>query len=100
MVILCGVKRFQYSNLRDNRSLEDPGSVELRDIRLGDALLLRTRREDRRAVLRADVRPLVIALGRVMGHREEELEEFSVGNHPRIERDLDGLGMAGIASAH
>src|SRR5439155_11706513 len=64
-----------------------------------DLRLLRRVREDRRAVLVADVRPLPVQLGRVV-EVPEELEQITVGDLLVVEDDLDGLGVTRRVTAH
>src|SRR5579875_4159520 len=73
--------------------------IELRDIGLGDARLLVAGREDRRAILRADIGTLLVELGRIMGDRKIYLQNLAVANAPRIKGDLHRFGMAGLAGA-
>ena len=75
-------------------------AVKLRDVGLGDLRLLVVLREDFAAVLRAVVGALVVQLGRVVRHREIDLQDFSVGDLLRVERDLHRLGVAGARRAH
>ncbi len=49
--------------------------------------------------MRARVGSLVVQLGRVMRHREINLQDGAVGNLLRIERHLHRLGVAGAAGA-
>src|SRR5262245_60573922 len=66
LVILLGpVERLQRLQLRRDLALEDALLVELTDVGLGEAPLLRIGEEDRRAVLASDVGPLPVDLRRV-----------------------------------
>ena len=55
-------------------------------------------KENGRAILRPDIRPLAIHLRRVV-ILEEDLQQVFVGNLGRIVRDLDCLGMTGRVRA-
>src|SRR5271170_7196399 len=72
----------------DDRGVERMRLVELGDIGLGDLCLLRAGREDRRAILRAGVRPLAVELGRVMRDREIDLQDAAVADAAGIKGDL------------
>src|SRR5581483_10520190 len=72
--------------------------LQVRPRREGLLLLLGRVEEHRRAVLAADVRPLAVALGRVV-RAPEEVEQLLVRDVRRIELDLDRLGMAGRVGA-
>ena len=78
MVILGRVEGPIGLDLRDDRRVEDACLIELSDIALGDPRLLRIRREDRRSILGADIGPLAIELGRIMGDREINLQDAAV----------------------
>src|SRR6185312_17193684 len=56
--------------------------------------------KDRRAITRADIGALAIDLGRIMRHREIDLQDAAIGDAMRIEGDLHGFGMAGLLAAH
>jgi hypothetical protein len=100
LVVLLGhVERRQRLQRRHDRPGEDAGPVDLVDVRLGDPLLVGVGVEDRRAVLRPDIRALAVQGGRVVGHREEQLQDLAVADRARVESDLDGLGVAGPAGA-
>src|SRR3712207_8426503 len=66
------VERLQRLQTGDDLPVEDAGPVELVDVRFGDALLVGVGVEDRRAVLRPDVRPLPVQRGRVVRHRDRK----------------------------
>src|SRR5436305_13745800 len=63
------------------------------------AVLLVALREDRRAILGADVIALAIELRRVVG-REEDIQQIVVAELLRIEGDPDRFGVAGVAAAY
>src|SRR5205085_5934067 len=101
LVVRLGlVEALERRDLRDDRAIEHLRRVELRDVRGGDALLVLIRVEDRGAVLPADVGALAVFRGRIVGDREEHLEESPVAELVRVVPDLHGLGMAGPAGAH
>ena len=54
-------------------------------------------REDRRAVLRADVVALTVERGRVVQLEEPLLEQVFVAEHRRVERHADRLGVTRLA---
>src|SRR5579884_521445 len=84
MVRLGGVEALERHNLSDDRMPEDMRAVELGDVGFGDALLVVVCIEDRRAVLRAPVRPLAVLLGRIMRHGKEDLEQLAVADLRRV----------------
>src|SRR5437016_415978 len=55
--------------------------------------------ENGRAILCASVASLAIDRGRVV-KGEEQLQDLAIGNHGRVEGDLDHLDMPGVAGAH
>lgn len=100
MMLLGRIERLQGHNLRDDRPTEDLRISQLLDVRFGDTFLLGVRVEDRRAVLRPNIRTLPVELCRIVGDLEEHLQQLSVRNLPRIVGDLDRLSMAGPSRAH
>src|SRR5690606_23801250 len=78
---------------------EDAGLVQLRQVGAGHLVLALVQGEDRRAVLAADVIALAVLLGRVVRHRQEDLQQLPVADLPGPVTDADGLGMAGTAGA-
>jgi len=70
MIVLGRVELPIRLDLRDDRSIEEARLVELRNIGLGNPGLLRIRRKDCRAILRANIRTLAIELGRIMGDQK------------------------------
>src|SRR6185312_5815209 len=74
-------------DLGDDLARPEPGGLDVRDRVLGDALLLRTRIEDRRAVARAEVVALAVARRRVV-NLEEELQQLPIARLRGIEDDL------------
>jgi hypothetical protein len=71
MVILGRIEVPAGLDLGDDRSIERVRLVEPGDIGLGNARLLRIGREDRRAILGSDIRPLAVERGRIMGDRKK-----------------------------
>ena len=94
---MIGLRRkepLQRADLGHDRLLVDFGGVELGDIGLRDLLLLVVGGEDRRAVLRAAVRPLPVQLRRVVHDREEDLQDLAVADLRRVVFDLDRFRVA------
>src|SRR4051794_3206360 len=81
IVLVVGLG-FMESVERRELSGQDSGKrlrlIKLIDVRVRDALLLISRIENRRTILRAGVRPLPIYLGRIVGHGKENFEQLSV----------------------
>ena len=75
--------------------LKAPGSRELRDVGGGDRLLAFVGGKNDRTVLRPDVRSLSALLRRVVRHREENLQQLTVGDLRRVIGDLHRLGVSG-----
>ena len=67
MIFLGRVEVSAGLDLGRDRCIENMRLVELGDVGLGNARLLRIGREDGRAILRPDIRPLVVELGWIMG---------------------------------
>src|SRR5690242_9110421 len=97
VVVLGAVERRCRRDLGDDRAVE----AGLHAVaHLGrDAGLLGVVEEDRRAVLRADVRSLAVELRGIV-QREELLDELLVGDLGRIEVDLHDLGVPRAPRAH
>jgi hypothetical protein len=89
MVVLGRIKACQLSELGDNRAVEHVSLIELRDIRLGNALLSFVSIENCRAVLCPDIRSLAVELGRVVRDGEIDTQNLSILNLARIDFDLD-----------
>src|SRR5260370_17474325 len=100
MVALSRVEGLEGLDFRDDGPGVDLGGVELRDVGLSDALLLRAGVEDGRAVLRAGVRTLAVPLRGIVRDGEKNHQELAVGELGRIIGDADGFGVAGDAHAH
>ena len=86
------IEHIQWLHLRHDRSTENLRLIQLIDICLSNPLLIGAVEKDCRAVLRPDIRPLPIQLGRVVGDREKDLQNLSVRNLPGIETNLDSFG--------
>src|SRR3954454_20176474 len=71
--------------------------VDVADRLLGDTTLLRVGDKDGRAVARSDVVSLPVPGRRIMD-LEEELQQLPVGEHVRVEHDLDGLRVAAMVA--
>ena len=94
VVVLGAVEGFERDDLRDDAVLPGVGGVELRDVGLGDALLVVVGVEDGGAVGGAGVRALAVERGGVVDG-EEDAEELAVGEARGIVDDLDGFGVVG-----
>ena len=73
--------------------------VELREVGFGDTRLFGRGRKNRRAVLRADVRPLPIELGGIVRDGEVNLQDLAIRDLARVEGDLYRFGVAGRSGA-
>ena len=80
VVGLGRIERLQRHDRRHDRPREDLRVSQLLDVRRRDLLLLVVDVEDRRAILRAVVRPLPIQLRRVVRDGEEDLQQLAVGD--------------------
>ncbi len=74
VISLRRIERLQRHYLGHDRAGKRFGLVELRNVRLGNALLIIVAVEDGRAILRAFVRTLTIQLRRIKGYGEEHLQ--------------------------
>src|SRR5476651_1239683 len=75
----------------------EPRGVDVGDGIDRDALLFVTGEEDRRPVARPDVVALPVARARIVD-LEEKLEDFPEARDPRIENDLDRLGVRAVVT--
>ena len=66
MVALGRIEARQRRDLRHDWRAEHAGGIELMDVGVGNLRLRRVRREQLRAVLRADIGALTVELGRVV----------------------------------
>ena len=80
MIGLCRIKHLERLNSSHNTPLENCRLVELIDISLGDALLLRAGEENNRTILRPCIGTLTIQLSRIMRGRKENLQKLSVAD--------------------
>ena len=73
MLSLCGVEGGQFLKPRRDRLVEDLGILKRSDkcFRCSDLAVIGV--EDRRAVLRTDIRALAVYLGRIMSYNEEDI---------------------------
>ena len=78
VVSLGGIKGFQRDHLSHNGTREDFGLVQLRDVRLGNSLLLIAVIENGRAILAAGVWSLTVQLRGIVRDREEDLKKLSI----------------------
>src|SRR5262250_1277416 len=99
MVSLSSIERLQRGDLGDDGSRKDLRLLQLRNVRLGNPLLLIVSIENDGSVLSAFIRPLTIQLCRIMGHGEEDLQQLSVGDSRRIVLKLYRFRVPGFSSA-
>lgn len=99
MVALGGVERVEGRELGHDGVFPQPGSVRFLLRFLGARPLLVVVVEDYRAVLRADVGPLAVQRGGVVG-APEYLEQVVEGNDGGVKGNLDGFRMTGRARAN
>src|SRR5215467_5045284 len=84
VIIFSAIKTLERDNLRHDPRREDLGRVQLSNIGLSDALLIRAAKENHRAIRSTNVRPLAVELSGIMGDGEEDAEKLSVGDARRI----------------
>ena len=90
LVIVFGrIERLVRLNASDDRRLEDGRLLELVDVGFRDTPLLESCRKDRRPVLSAHVRSLSVEFGRIVCHREVNLQQAAVTDQLGIKADLD-----------
>src|SRR3984885_133615 len=94
------VERFQRNNLGNDRQRKRFCLIELRDVGLGDVLLFGIGVENHGTILRAAIRALTIELRGIESDGEKYFEKLAVGNLRRVEGDLHGFGVTGLAAAH
>jgi hypothetical protein len=70
MIVLGRIEIPAWLGFSDDRAIEHMRLVELDDVRLSDAHLFRICRENCRAILRPDIRPLAVELSRIVDDRE------------------------------
>src|SRR5215472_12949592 len=94
LVIFFGaVELACWGNLRRNRPAELAARLQRRTRLLCDSLLLRRMKENRRAVLRPEVRTLAVHLRRIV-RLPEHLEQLLVTYFGGIERDLHHFSVS------
>src|SRR6188474_578863 len=98
------LKAAQRPDFGDNRPRKAMGSVQSSEIAFHKLALLRGEIVHHGTVLGARVRSLAIALGRVMGHGEEHLQQFLIADLRGIVAHPDRLdpavGVSGDRRAH
>src|ERR1035437_9221457 len=99
MVALSRIKRATRLDCGDDCLPEHVCLVELVDVGLGDVGLLGICREDRRAILGAVIRALVIELGGIV-NRKEDLEQLAVADQSGVKSDLDRFRVPGRTAAN
>ena len=100
MVVLGQVELLERHNLRDNGAVKDFLFGEFLDVRVRAALLFVVGVENRRAVLRADIRSLAIQFGRIVRHAKKHLQQRLIRHLRRVIGDAHRFGVAGPARAH
>src|SRR6185312_2281104 len=100
VISLRGIKGLQRDDLRDNASMKHFGLSQLRDVGIGNTLLVGVRIRNHRAVLRAFVWALAVELRWVVDDGEEHLEQLAVRNLRRVKRHLYGFRVAGTAATY
>jgi len=96
VVLLSRMKHRRRHYLRHHRAPPPALSIDPRDHRFRDILLLRRVIENDRPVLRPNVMPLAIERGRIM-NREEYFEQRLEADLLGIEENSNNLGMATVA---
>ena len=99
VISLGGIERREGTDLGDDRVRINLGLTELLDVRLRHALLVVVGEKDRRAILRAVIRPLAVQLRRVMRDRKEDPQQLAIGDLRRIVGHLDRFRVPGHAGA-
>ena len=95
MVVLRRIERPPRLDGGDDLPVEHPRLAELVDVGLRHLRLRRILRKDRRAILRARVRPLPVQLRRIVRHREIDLQQLAIADLFRIERHRHRFGVPG-----
>jgi hypothetical protein len=98
MILFRRVEGRERYDRRDDRHPECARSLKLPLGKLGRLPLLWGVVENDRTVLRSDVGALAVRCGRVV-RVPEDVQQFRVGDHGRVESDLDDLGVPGCAGA-
>src|ERR1700733_13242750 len=100
MILLGLVERLQRRHACDDRAVKYVGRTQLRDVGLGDALLLRIPVKNDRSVLHTGVGPLSVELSGIVAYREEHAQQLAVGDLFGIVSNLYRLGVLGGTAAH
>ena len=100
MIRLGDVELLEPHHFGHDRAPERLGRGELRHVRLSDSLLFVVAGVDGGTVLRPHIGSLAIELGRIVRHREENLQQLPIRNHRRIVYHPHRLGVARHACAH
>src|SRR5215831_15767774 len=93
MVVLGFVKSLERFERRGNRLRKNVSRVELLDVQLRCATLLLIGIKDGRAILPADIVALAVEMGWIVGNREENLQNLTVGHLAGVVPDLHSLGV-------
>src|SRR6185369_11966257 len=99
VILLRSPERPRRRNLRRHRPPQLSARLQRRLRFLRRRFLLGRVKENRRAVLRAIVRPLPVHLRRIM-HLPERIQQFLVADLLRIKRYLHHLGVPGLVRAN
>src|SRR6266481_4330506 len=99
VVSLGGIKGFQRDHLSHDGMRENFGFFQLRDVRLGDSLLLIVLIENGRAILAAGVWSLMVQLRRIVRDGEKDSKKLSVGDLRGIVVDLHRFRVASVTVA-
>src|SRR5208282_3403714 len=100
VVGLGGIKGLQWDYLGHDGTRKNFGFFELRDVGLGDSLLLIVGIENGRSILVAGVGSLPVQLRGIVGDGEEHPKKLPVGDLRRIVSDLHRFRVAGVAVAY
>jgi hypothetical protein len=100
VIVLGRIEIPAWLDFSDDRAIEHMRLVELDDLRRGDAHLLRICRENCRAILGPDIRPLAVELCRIMGDREIDLQHLAIADAARIKGNPDRLRLSGRVGSH
>src|SRR5205823_13550135 len=94
-----GIESLERIDARDDGAGERTRLPQLAAIARRDALLRRVAVKNLRAVLRADIWPLAVELGRIVRDRKINPQDVSVRDLLGIENYLHRLGVAGAAAS-
>src|SRR5579862_9368475 len=99
VIVLGGMELNRWHDLGHDRLLEASRLFQLLFRKPGFAFLLRSVKEDRRAVLRSIIRTLAVELGGIVV-LPEHFEQFLVGELGGVVVHFDRLCVAGAVAAH